>query len=114
MAGASSFLAAAENTPAASNLAVVTWKLSATESNVSGATFTYSDAGEGEVKYSEGERSYIFKPDSRERLSPMGVTEIWRQVDDRTWQRIVKSSGRLVRTETTRIAPDGQTMEICV
>ncbi len=89
-----------------------TWKLNAAKSNLAGDTMTIEDAGNGALKYTDSDQTYTFKPDGSSITTPMGQDRSFVKGADGSYTSTVKLHGTLLRTNTWKVAADGNTLTI--
>ncbi len=87
-----------------------TWTMNQKKSQLTGNEVTFSDAGSGEIKYSDSSESYTFKPDGTPATTPMGVTSTWKKVDDNTYQHSNSMNGTTTSESTWKIAGNKATI----
>ena len=88
------------------------WKMDPARSDLTGTLITFESLPGGEWKSSSQGMTYKFKMDGMDHATGMGDTAAWEVVDSSTWQTTWKSNGKLLSTETLRIAGDGKTLNV--
>jgi hypothetical protein len=89
-----------------------TWKLNTAKSNLAGDTMTIEDAGNGMLKYTDSDESFSFKTDGTPVKTPLGQDRAYTKNADGSYTSTVKVRGTLVRTNTWKVAADGNTITI--
>jgi hypothetical protein len=95
----------------AENPFVGTWKIDYSQSKLTGQTVTFTPDAAGEVTFTEGGRSYSFKPDGSNATTTFGDTAQWTKVDDHTLQTVTKEGPETV-TDTWKLSGDGKTLDV--
>jgi WD40 repeat protein len=97
---------------AAENPFVGTWKLNPAKSKLTGDTMKFEKTASGAIRTSASGFSYTFNVDGKEYTGPFGRVIVWKQIDDHTWETTYKFKGNLLRTETSKLSPDGKTLTV--
>jgi hypothetical protein len=88
------------------------WKLNVAKSDFGETTVGFAQTASGEMRFTASGQSYTYRVDEKDYPSLFGRTSAWKQIDANTWQIAVKQDGKLVSTETARLAADGKTLTI--
>ncbi len=91
---------------------VGTWKLNPAKSNFTGRTLKYEPGPDGAIKQTSAGLSYTFKTDGREYSTPLGRTAVWKQLNDRSWETVVKQGATTLATVRSELSPDGKTLTV--
>jgi hypothetical protein len=98
---------------AADNAWVGTWKLDIAKSHFTGDTFTYTQAANGLMHYSNGsDVNFDFGIDGKEYMSAYGRSVIWTAAGDNAWNTVVMFNGNVFSKVHRQISPDGKTYTI--
>jgi hypothetical protein len=89
-----------------------TWKLNTARSQLAGDTMSFSDAGNGTLKYTDADQSYTFKPDGSAFTTPLGIERTFKKNADGTYTTTNRNSGFLINTSTWKLSADGKTIVI--
>jgi hypothetical protein len=88
------------------------WKLDAAKSDFGDTTFTVSQTPAGDMQYSADGQTYTFKIDGSEYPALFGDTAAWKSIDANTWEVTNKLNGKLLGTDTYKLAADGQSLTV--
>jgi hypothetical protein len=86
------------------------WKLNVAKSDFGQMTVTYEAVPGGGYKTTMDGLSYTFKTDGTETPTPWGSTAAWKSIDANTWEVTQKANGKVMSTDTMKLAPDGKTL----
>src|ERR1700730_15025397 len=79
------------------------WKMNVTKSDFGDTTITYAQMSGGEMKAIVDGQSYTFKADGKDTMTPWGMTQAWKPVDEKSWEIIEKTNGKLSCTCTLKL-----------
>src|SRR5690242_3819348 len=99
-------LAAAADAPYAGK-----WKMNLAKSNMGESTITYEQDAGGMKATADGQ-SYTFKTDGKDYMTPWGMSQAWKAVDDKTWQVTEKTNGKVTATSTAKLSADGKVLTV--
>jgi hypothetical protein len=88
------------------------WKLDAARSDFGDTTFTVSQTPSGDMQFSEDGQTYTFKTDGKEYPALFGATAAWKAIDANTWEVTNKRDGKLLGTDTYKLAADGKSLTV--
>ena len=88
------------------------WKMNAAKSNFGQTTITYEQLSGGEMKAMADGQSYTFKLDGKDTMTPWGMTQAWKALDDKTWEVIEKTGGKVTATSKATLSADGKVLTI--
>ncbi len=86
------------------------WKLDPSKSELTGETFTLTDAGDGAVKYSGGGESFTFTTDGKPSPGLYGRIVIVKVVNPNTWDRTTRFRGKTLAQTNQTLSDDGKTL----
>lgn len=86
------------------------WKLNLTKSKLAGDLVKFEEAPGGAIKQTAAGISSTFKTDGRDYPAPFGRVVAWKQVNDHTWESVLKHDGKPFVTATTQLSADGRVM----
>lgn len=87
-----------------------TWILDTGKSKLAGDTLSYSDAGDGMLKYTDSDSTYTFKTDGTAFTTPMGAERTFTKIGDDSYTATTKRGGTLLATTTLTVSADGKTL----
>jgi hypothetical protein len=87
-----------------------TWSLNTSKSHLAGDTMSYTDAGNGMLKYTDSDQTYTFKPDGSSFTTPMGTERTLLKTGDDSYTATSKKGALLLRTTTIKVSSDGKTL----
>jgi hypothetical protein len=87
-----------------------TWSLNTSKSQLAGDTFSYADAGNGMLKFTDSDQTYTFKPDGSSFSTPMGAERTVLKTGDDSYTATSKKGALLLRTTTIKVSSDGKTL----
>ena len=85
------------------------WKINEDKTD-NGLAFTFSSTESGELRLTEGDRSYIVRFDGKEYPHPLGWLVRWIRIDDRSWETTHTQNGKVIGNAVYRLSDDGQTL----
>jgi len=88
------------------------WKVNVAKSDFGDTTVTYEQMSGGEMKTTMDGQSYTFRTDSRDVMTPWGMTVAWKAVDANTWETTEKTNGKVTSTSTLKLSPDGKMLTL--
>jgi hypothetical protein len=57
-------------------------------------------------------KSYTFKTDGKDNMTPWGMTLAWKAVDAKTWEIAEKTNGKVTCTSKLKLSPDGKVLTL--
>ena len=100
-------LAAAADAPFAGK-----WKMNTAKSNFGETMVTYESMPGGEMKVTADGQSYTFKSDSKDYMTPWGMTQAWKAIDGNSWEIIERTNGKVTATSTAKVSADGKLLTV--
>ena len=82
------------------------WKMNVAKSNFGDTTVTYEQMSGGEMKATADGQSYTFKTDGKDNMTPWGVSQAWKAINDKTWEVTEKTNGKLSSTAAVKLSAD--------
>jgi hypothetical protein len=96
---------------AADNPWIGTWKLDPAKSHFTGDTFTYSNAANGMMHFSDGSIvNFDFGIDGKEYKTIYDRTTTWTTAGDNAWDSVTKANGKVVSKTHRELSADGKTL----
>lgn len=96
---------------AADNPFIGKWKLDPGKSDFRGATIKYEDAGNGEIRFTEGAMSYTFSTDGKQHPGMFSSDVVTgKQVGPKEWEQSIRRKGRVLQTIRSTTSDDGATL----
>jgi hypothetical protein len=100
-------LGAAADPPYAGN-----WRMNPAKSDFGAMTVNYEQLPGGEIKATADGQSFTFKTDGKEVMTPWGVTQAWKTVNDKTWEVTETTNGKVTGTSKVMVSADGKALNI--
>jgi hypothetical protein len=85
------------------------WKVNEDKTDY-GPAFTFSRTDSGDLRFTQGDHSYIVRLDGKDYLHPLGGTVRWIRIDERTWETTFTQNGRVAGNAIFQLSNDGQTL----
>ena len=82
------------------------WKMNNDKSKMTGEVLEFVPAADGAIKITLEDRSYNFKTDGKEYAGVTGAKNIWKKVNDHTYQSTTSRNGILLTTTSWKISDD--------
>jgi hypothetical protein len=87
------------------------WKVNEDKTDY-GPAFNFAATESGELRLTEGDRSYIVRFDGKEYPHPLGGLVRWIRIDDRSWETAYTQDGKLLGNAIYRLSDDEQTLTV--
>lgn len=85
------------------------WKVNEDKTDY-GPAFNFAPAESGDLRFTEGDRSYIVRFDGKAYPHPLGGLVRWIRIDDRSWETTLTQNGKVIGNAIYRLSDDGQTL----
>ena len=82
------------------------WKMNIDKSKMTGEVLEFAPAADGAIKITTEDRSYNFKTDGKEYPGVTGAKNVWKKMDDHTYESTTSRNGILLTTTTWKISDD--------
>jgi hypothetical protein len=86
------------------------WRVNEEKSD-RGPAFTFATEA-GDLRLTQGDRSYIVRFDGKEHPHPLGGLVRWSRIDDLSWETAYTQEGKLLGNAIYRLSDDGQTLTV--
>jgi hypothetical protein len=83
------------------------WKMNQAKSDLTSTTITYESLPSGDWQSTADGNTYKFKMDGKEYPDNLGDIAAWKSIDASTWQTTWKLNGKVLATDTLKLAADG-------
>ena len=84
------------------------WKVNEDKTDY-GLAFSFSQES-AELRFTEGDRSYIVRFDGKDYPHPLGGVVRWVRIDDRSWETTLTQDGKVIGNAIYQLSDDGQTL----
>lgn len=86
------------------------WRLNQAKSQIASDTLSFTDGGDGTLKYADNSESFSFKPDGSPFTSPSGTQRTFRRNTDGTYTSTATLRGVPLGRVTWNVSADGKTL----
>lgn len=99
----------AVNAAAADPAYVGRWKVNDDKTEW-GLAFAFSQAATGELRFTQGDVTYVVRFDGKDYPHPLGGVVSWRQLDARRWETRMTKDGKVIGDAIYTLSEDGETL----